>query len=75
VALALLLRSRGLWADNGWYGLGFLLAHTQVEVQKRRRERTERGEYSVDDYSECYGTGARATASGEQKRTDRNNSD
>jgi len=62
--------SPGLWADNGRYGLGFLLARTQVEEQKRRHERTERGEYGVDDYSECYGTSARATASGEQKRAD-----
>lgn len=63
-ARALLLRPRGLWANSGRYGLGFLLGYTQVEVQEHCREGTERGEYGVDDYSERCCTSARVTASG-----------
>ena len=48
-------------AGTGWVPSW---ACTQVEVQERCRERTERGEYGVDDYSERCCTSARVTVSG-----------
>lgn len=61
--------------DNGRDGLGLLLARTQVEVQKRRRKRTERSEHGVGDDPDCYGTGACAISSGEQQSADRHRSE